>query len=167
MDILKRLVVFVVVTAAAVYLIVWSLDAFGFRNPVSALLVNWLGMSWVALVGQTAHFVFPPRYYEVKSFEGTGQLYECLGIRLFKSLVRRGPPDDLQSHPAVSKRQDGPSIATPRRRDAKSRDRPRVNFRADVIVQPLCLAARLVRRRRLGTVVQYPHQWLPHHASAL
>ena len=91
MDILKRLVVFVVVTAAAVYLIVWSLDAFGFRSPVSALLVNWLGMSWVALVGQTAHFVFPPRYYEVKSFEGTGQLYECLGIRLFKSLVRRGP----------------------------------------------------------------------------
>ena len=30
-------------------------------------------------------------YYDIKPFEQTGQVYERLGIRLFKRLVRRGP----------------------------------------------------------------------------
>lgn len=90
MEVFKKLGLFAGVTAVAVYLIVWSLDAFGVRSPVSALLVNWLAMSWVALVGQTVHFAFPSRYYDIKAFESTGQVYERLGIRLFKSLVRRG-----------------------------------------------------------------------------
>jgi hypothetical protein len=48
-------------------------------------------MSWVAVAGQAVHFSFWPRYYNIKPFERTGQVYECLGIRLFKRLVRRRP----------------------------------------------------------------------------
>jgi hypothetical protein len=91
METLKKLVLFTVTTVATVGLIVWSLDAFGVRSPISALLVNWLAMSWVAIVGQAVRFSFPSRYYDIKAFERAGQVYERLGIRLFKRLVRRGP----------------------------------------------------------------------------
>ena len=48
-------------------------------------------MSWVAIIGQFVHFSFPPKYYDIRPFEQTGQIYERLGIRIFKQLVRRGP----------------------------------------------------------------------------
>jgi hypothetical protein len=90
-ELFKKLALFTVATLAAVFLSIWSLDAFGFRSPVFAFLVNWLAMSWVAFVGQAIHFSFPSSYYDIKDFEGTGQIYERLGIRFFKVLVRRGP----------------------------------------------------------------------------
>jgi hypothetical protein len=71
--------------------IVSDVDAFGFRSPLFAFLANWLAISWVALNGQLVQFSFAPRYYTTQPFEHTGQVYERLGIRLFKGLVRRGP----------------------------------------------------------------------------
>ncbi len=87
----KKLAVFVLVTAGVIWLIVWSLDAFGVRSPIFAFLLNWLAMSWVALAGQSLHFAMPANYYGIRPFEQTGRLYERLGVRLFKRLVRRGP----------------------------------------------------------------------------
>jgi len=91
METLKKLLLFTVATVAAIALILWTWGSWGFRSPVSAFLVNWLMMSWMAVVGQVVHFSFAPRYYQAKPFERTGQVYERLGIRLFKKLVRRGP----------------------------------------------------------------------------
>jgi len=91
METLKKLVLFTVATAAAIPLILWAWGSFGFRSPVSAFLVNWLAMSWMAVIGQVVHLSFAPGYYRVKAFERTGQVYERVGIRLFKKLVRRGP----------------------------------------------------------------------------
>jgi hypothetical protein len=87
----RKFVLFTVATIAAAFLIIWCLDAFGFRSPVFAFLANWLAMSWVAIVGQAVPFYFPSGYYDIQAFEGSGQVYEFLGIRLFKRLVRRGP----------------------------------------------------------------------------
>lgn len=89
--ILKPLTLFIAATVAVILLIAWSLDAFGFRSPLAALLLNWLVMSWMALVGQVIHLSFPEPYYSIRPFEQTGHVYECVGIRLFKALVRRGP----------------------------------------------------------------------------
>ena len=91
METLKKLLLFTVATVAALSLILWTWGAFGFHSPVSAFLVNWLAMSWMAMIGQVVHLSFAPWYYGVKPFERTGQVYERLGIRLFKKLVRRGP----------------------------------------------------------------------------
>ncbi len=91
MDTLKKLALCTGATAAAIALILWTWGAFGYRGPVSALLVNWLAMSWIAVVGQVVHLSFAPSYYRIKTWEGAGQIYEQLGIRLFKKLVRRGP----------------------------------------------------------------------------
>ncbi|MGE5262596.1 MAG: hypothetical protein ACM3S0_04375 [Acidobacteriota bacterium] len=91
MGILKKLALFMVATIAAIVLIAWSLDSFGFRSPISALLVNWMVLSWTATETLLAHLSFPPAYYDTKPFERTGQLYERIGIRLVKKLLRRGP----------------------------------------------------------------------------
>jgi hypothetical protein len=91
MDTLKKLLLLVVATVAAILLILWTWGAFGFRSPVSAFLVNWLAMSWVAVTGQVTRFSFAPGYYRARPFEQDGRIYERLGIRLFKRLVRRGP----------------------------------------------------------------------------
>ncbi len=91
METLKKLALVTVTTIAAVLIIAWSLDAFGFRSPMAALLLNWLVMSWIAIVGQVVHFALPDSYYSIRPFEQTGQIYERVGIRLFKALVRRGP----------------------------------------------------------------------------
>jgi len=91
METLKKFLVFIAATAAAIALVLWTWGSFGFRSPVSAFLVNWLMMSWIAVIGQVVHLSFAPGYYRKKPFERTGQVYERLGIRLFKKLVRRGP----------------------------------------------------------------------------
>ena len=91
METLKKLLLFTVVTVTAIALILWTWGSFGFRSPVSAFLVNWLAISWMAVIGQVVHLSFAPGYYHVKPFERTGQVYERLGIRLFKKLVRRRP----------------------------------------------------------------------------
>lgn len=88
---ITKIVVFAAATFAVIFLIDWTLSSFGFRSPVSAFLINWLAMSGVAIVGQTVHLSFPRGYYGIRAFERTGRLYERLGIRLFKRLVRRGP----------------------------------------------------------------------------
>ena len=91
METLKKLLLFTVATTATVSLILWTCGSFGFRSPVSAFLINWLAMSWMAVIGQVVRFSFAPRYYQAKPFERAGQVYERLGIRFFKKLVRRGP----------------------------------------------------------------------------
>ena len=91
MNIVKKLIAFMLVTLITLFLIVWSWAAFGFRSPVFAFLVTWLTMSWVALMGPLIQFSFAPKYYAPQPFERRGQVYERLGIRLFKRLVRRGP----------------------------------------------------------------------------
>jgi hypothetical protein len=88
---LKRIVLILGATLAAIYLIFWSLNSFGWDNPFLAFLINWLTLSWAAIVGQVVNFVLPASYYDILAIERTGKLYERLGVRLFKKLVRRGP----------------------------------------------------------------------------
>lgn len=91
MNTLKKLLWIIIATAVALCLIAWTWNAFGAGSALSALLVVWLVMSWIALVGQVVHLSLAPSYYRIRSFEDAGQVYEHLGIRPFKKLVRRGP----------------------------------------------------------------------------
>lgn len=91
MQSLRTLAVLALTALVAVFLIWWLVDAFGVQNPLFALLANWVAMSAVAFGGQFSHISFPPRYYIPRAFERSGRVYELVGIRLFKALVRRGP----------------------------------------------------------------------------
>lgn len=88
---LKRSFVVLLATAIFVFAFNWTVNAFGFRSIFFAFLVNWLVMSWVAILGQVISFTFSPNYYQSKRFEHDGQIYERLGVQHFKKLVRRGP----------------------------------------------------------------------------
>ena len=91
MDKLKRTATLVASAAVAILLIVWLVGAFGIRAPLFAFLANWVAMSWVAFSGQFIRIPLPPEYYAPHRFERGGRIYELMGIRLFKKLVRRGP----------------------------------------------------------------------------
>jgi hypothetical protein len=88
----KKLLSLIIITGIALALIVWTFVSFEFRNPIFAFLINWLIMSWVAIIGQFVAFPsLPSTYYEIKPFEESGRVYEQLGVSLFKKIVRRGP----------------------------------------------------------------------------
>lgn len=92
MAVFKKLLWLIVITGGTSALIVWTFVSFSFRSPIFAFLINWLAMSWVALIGQFVNFPsFAPTYYEIKPLEQSGQFYEQLGVCLFKKMVRRGP----------------------------------------------------------------------------
>jgi hypothetical protein len=88
----KKLLSLSIITGIASALIVWTFLSFEFRSPTFAFLINWLIMSWVAIMGQFVTFPsFPSNYYAIKPFEQSGRVYEQLGVSIFKRIVRRGP----------------------------------------------------------------------------
>lgn len=92
MNILKKSLAITLFSAIALALIIWTINSFEFRSPFFAFLINWLIMSWVALIGQNLNMpLLPKEYYEIKKFERTGKIYEQFGVVWFKKIVRRGP----------------------------------------------------------------------------
>lgn len=88
----KTFLPLLVITGIALALIVWTFLSFEFRSPMFAFLINWLVMSWVAIMGQFVTFPsLPSIWYAIKPFERSGRVYEQLGVALFKKIVRRGP----------------------------------------------------------------------------
>lgn len=167
MEIFKRLVLFSVATIAAVFLIIWSVDAFGFRSPIFAFLVNWIAMSWVAILGQVVHFSFPTGYYNIKAFERTGRVYERLGIRFFKRLVRCGP---LSIFSPTLRLPQNKTISALQLLDHQMQSAETGHvliFYTDVTVHRLCFTKGLVRRRRMDAGVQRHDQRLSNHASKI
>jgi len=90
MDVLKKVTLLVTATVAIVLVVGWSVHLFGFRSFISAVVVNWVVVCWIATASLILNFSLPSSYYETKSFEA-GQLYERLGVRFCKKLLRRGP----------------------------------------------------------------------------
>ena len=148
METLKKLLLFTVATVAAISLILWTGGSFGFRSPVSAFLVNWLTMSWMAVTGQVVHLSFAPGYYRVKPFERTGQVYERLGIRLFKKLVRRGPLSIFSPTLRLPKEKTVPAL-----RDLENEMRKAETGHAVIFVLVLLFAGYLLLKGWLDAVV--------------
>ena len=85
--------VFVVATVAVALLIGFVGSKFGYRSPAFALFLNWMVMSWWAILGGTLKWSLPlsPHYFNIRGWESTGRVYRLLGIGLFKRLLVRGP----------------------------------------------------------------------------
>ena len=78
-------------TVVGLALLVWSRQAFGARSAVFAFVVVWLPMAWLGVVSRFVRPRLPAAYYALHRFERDGHLYERLGVRLVKRLLRRGP----------------------------------------------------------------------------
>lgn len=72
-------------------LLLWSLRAFGARSAWFAFLVVWLPMAWLGTISRLVVPRLPAGYHALRSFERDGRLYELLGVRIVKWLLRRGP----------------------------------------------------------------------------
>jgi hypothetical protein len=77
------------VVAAAVLLV--GVDLLGATSAAFAFLVVWVPMTWLGTVSRVIQPRLPRRYHELSDFERDPRLYELLGVRLVKSLLRRGP----------------------------------------------------------------------------
>lgn len=78
-------------TAIAAAATVWSLQAFGARSVWFAFLVIWIPVSWMAVVGRLLGVRLPARWAALRDVERDGRVYELLGVRVAKRLLRRGP----------------------------------------------------------------------------
>ncbi len=78
-------------TVVAVAGLVWSLDGFGPRSIWFAFLVVWLPMAWLGTISRVVTPRLPERYHVLRAFERDGRIYELVGVRLVKRLLRRGP----------------------------------------------------------------------------
>lgn len=88
---LRNAVVVVVTTVIIGALLVWSLQVFGINSIVFAFIVVWLPMTWLGTVSHFVRIRLPQACHTLRGFERDGRVYERLGIRLVKRLLRRGP----------------------------------------------------------------------------
>ena len=84
------------VTIGMAALMAWSLYVFGARSVWFALVVVWLPLGWFALLGRVLALRrpvlrLPARVHALRAFERDGHVYELLGVRVAKRLLRRGP----------------------------------------------------------------------------
>jgi hypothetical protein len=78
-------------TALISALLVWSLRAFGMNSVAFAFVVVWLPMTWLGTVSHFVRLRLPEACHTLRGFERDGRVYERLGVRLVKRLLRRGP----------------------------------------------------------------------------
>lgn len=88
---LVRVSLLIATTIAVGWLMAWAVEDLGFSSPITAFVVNWLVMAWMATVATSIRLPLPSGYYGIRAWEGGGLIYEQLGIWFFKRLVRRGP----------------------------------------------------------------------------
>lgn len=84
------------VTFGVAALLAWSLRVFGARSAWFALAVVWLPLGWFALLGRILALRrpvlrLPDQVHALRAFERDGRVYELLGVRVAKQLLRRGP----------------------------------------------------------------------------
>lgn len=87
----RRAVILIGVTVGVVGLLLWSLASFGARSVWFAFCVVWLPMVWLGTVSRYMVPRLPARFHALREFELDGHIYDLLGVRLVKWLLRRGP----------------------------------------------------------------------------
>lgn len=90
----------IVAAAAAVTvgLLWWSWQSFGPESIAFAFLVVWVPM---AALGTASHFVtirLPERCHRLRGWELRSRVYELLGVRVAKRMLRRGPLSVFNPH---------------------------------------------------------------------
>lgn len=85
-------------TAVAGVVVVAAGRRFGVRSRAFAVVVVWAPMAWLGTVSRLATPRLPDRWHELRPFERSGRLYELLGVRAAKAVLRRGPLAAFNPH---------------------------------------------------------------------
>ena len=79
-------------TVVAGVVVAWSWRAVGWRSRRFAFVAVWAPMTWLGTISRVVTPRLPSRCHELARFErGGARLYELLGVRVVKRLLRRGP----------------------------------------------------------------------------
>ncbi|HEX4983554.1 MAG TPA: hypothetical protein VFV63_17740 [Ilumatobacteraceae bacterium] len=78
-------------TGVAAAVVLFGARVLGTTSAAFAFLVVWAPMTWLGTVSRVIQPRLPRRYHELRDFERDPRLYEVLGVRLVKRLLRRGP----------------------------------------------------------------------------
>jgi len=87
----RKAMLFVGATVVGAALLVWAHRALGPQSGWFAFVVVWLSMTWLGTVSHLLTPRLPGTYHELRGFERNGRIYELVGVRLVKALLRRGP----------------------------------------------------------------------------
>lgn len=79
------------VTVGVTVGLVWAWRALGPASVGFAFAVVWLPMTWLGTLSRVVRPRLPERYHRLRPWERDGRVYERLGVRLVKRLLRRGP----------------------------------------------------------------------------
>ncbi|MDQ1520994.1 MAG: hypothetical protein QOI55_2067, partial [Actinomycetota bacterium] len=80
-----------VATVVAAAVLLFGVRLLGATSAAFAFLVVWAPMTWLGTVSRVFQPRLPRQYHELRAFERDPALYELLGVRLVKRLLRRGP----------------------------------------------------------------------------
>lgn len=86
-------------TAVAVATLAWSWRRFGPASRRFAFVAVWMPMTWLGVVSRVLTPHLPQRYHRLRESElGGARLYELLGVRFAKAVLRRGPLARFNPH---------------------------------------------------------------------
>jgi hypothetical protein len=88
---MARWSILIVVAAAFSAVVVWSERTFGPNSGWFSLAIVWLPMTFVGIASRTVQIRLPASYHALRGFERSGRVYELVGVRAVKLLLRRGP----------------------------------------------------------------------------
>ena len=80
-----------VTTVTVGALLAWSASVLGARSVGFAFLVVWLPMTGTGVLSRFVRPRLPQRVHRLRRFERDARLYELLGVRVVKAMLRRGP----------------------------------------------------------------------------
>lgn len=88
---MRTALVVVVATVVAAAVLVGAWRVLGGASPGFAFLVVWVPMTWLGTLSRVVRPRLPASYHRLRVFEQDGRVYEHIGVRAFKRLLRRGP----------------------------------------------------------------------------
>ena len=78
-------------TVIAAAVLILSVRVLGPSSAAFAFVVVWAPMAWLGTVSRLFQPRLPGQFHELRDFERDPRLYERVGVRFVKRLLRRGP----------------------------------------------------------------------------
>lgn len=118
----------------------WAVRVLDPRGPWFALAVVWAPMTALGTVSHVTPIRLPDEFHRLRPIERDGRMYEMLGVRLVKRLLRRGPAAWFNPNLHLPSTHDAESLA---RLDAAMRNAEATHALLFVAVLPVVVHALL------------------------